>query len=61
MLSLPTRVTSQVLCKKNPDLIDSCDRLFLEEFEDLNRLKNTANEAEKILSYSQEICGKKGF
>jgi len=35
--------------------------LFLEEFEDLNRNKNYAAEADKKLSYSQEICGKKGF
>ena len=43
------------------DLIDGCDRLFLEEFEELNRHRNFAKEADKNLSYSQDICGKKGF
>ena len=33
-------------------LIESCDRLFLEEFEDLNRHNNLAKEADKKLSYS---------
>lgn len=41
--------------------MESCDRLFLEEFEDLNRHQNMAKEADKKLSYSQDICSKKGF
>ena len=34
------------------DVVESCDRLFLEEFEDLNRHQNIAKEADKKLSYS---------
>jgi hypothetical protein len=33
-------------------IVESCDRLFLEEFEDLNRPRNMAKEADKKLSYS---------
>jgi len=35
----------------------NCNRLFLEEFEELN----TNNKENKKLSYTQDISGKKGF
>ena len=39
------------------------DELFLEEFEELNnsRGKKAVEEADKQLTFSQEICGGKGF
>ena len=42
---------------------DSCDRLFLEEFEDLNNKAELSMgvDEDRKLSYSQEICGRKGF
>ena len=39
---------------------ECCDRLFLEEFEDLNSW-NIAKEVDRQLSYSQDISGKKGL
>ena len=36
--------------------IQSCDRLFFEGFEDLNRHQHIAKEVDKKLSYSKEIC-----
>ena len=47
--------------EENRDIAgECCDRLFLEEFEDMN-IWNIAKEVDKQLSYSQDISGKKGF
>ena len=55
-LVLPMTFANQDL-----EVEESCDRLFLEEFEDLNRPRDLSKEADKKLSFSQEICSGKGF